>query len=570
MQKFIQSAQIRVFPLLSPDSDLPPEFGSRINPNMKITFFYSNSLLTKINCFMKKFLFLLLGMAVAVSASAGITKSQLQSKVSKQATSKAKVELNAKYTNVLSTAKPIAFRAPAKADVPEGYAQVTLEAHQVWNTDPDNPDYSGYQMLLDADATAYGVEFEEVGGSGTFAGDYANFEYKIPENADNDLNTENIVFDGSVTILIPAGTYDYVMVNPTPGDRLWIASQNGSAGGRGDDFEFKSGCAYHFTITLGSNGNDQTDVEIDDPNAPVVPEIAVTPASTSALVEWAADENATGWNLRYREKSTGMAWTFPLDSYESEMEGWWVYDADEDGNDWGLYYSDDSQTDLCLGSGSYISGVGVCSPDNWLGTPDLPLKGELKFTLWGRSDYYPENLMVYAMIGDELTPLFEEDLLSTVAPVEYTVNLDQFEGAEGCIVFRNYGTYDQWMLYIDNISIGTVNPWIEVNEITNTNYTIDGLTPETTYEVEVMGYNNESESNWCETVEFTTLGESAILLGDVNNDGVVSIADITTLIDYLVGATVESFNEDNANVNGDDTISIGDVAVLVDLILGGE
>ena len=252
------------------------------------------------------------------------------------------------------------------------------------------------------------------------------------------------------------------------------------------------------------------------------------------------------------------------------MEGWWVYDADEDGNDWGLYYSDDSQTDLCLGSGSYISGVGVCSPDNWLGTPDLPLKGELKFTLWGRSDYYPENLMVYAMIGDELTPLFEEDLLSTVAPVEYTVNLDQFEGAEGCIVFRNYGTYDQWMLYIDNISIGTVNPWIEVNEITNTNYTIDGLTPETTYEVEVMGYNNESESNWCETVEFTTLAESAILLGDVNNDGVVSIADITTLIDYLVGATVESFNEDNANVNGDDTISIGDVAVLVDLILGGE
>ena len=519
---------------------------------------------------MKKFLFLLLGMAVAVSASAGITKSQLQSKVSKQATSKAKVELNAKYTNVLSTAKPIAFRAPAKADVPEGYAQVTLEAHQVWNTDPDNPDYSGYQMLLDADATAYGVEFEAAGGSGTFAGDYANFEYKIPENADNDLNTENIVFDGSVTILIPAGTYDYVMVNPTPGDRLWIASQNGSAGGRGDDFEFKSGCAYHFTITLGSNGNDQTDVEIDDPNAPVVPEIAVTPASTSALVEWAADENATGWNLRYREKSTGMAWTFPLDSYESEMEGWWVYDADEDGNDWGLYYSDDSQTDLCLGSGSYISGVGVCSPDNWLGTPDLPLKGELKFTLWGRSDYYPENLMVYAMIGEEMTPLFEEDLLSTVAPVEYTVNLDQFEGAEGCIVFRNYGTYDQWLLFIDNISIGTVNPWIEVNEITNTNYTIDGLTPETTYEVEVMGYNNESESNWCETVEFTTLGESAILLGDVNNDGVVSIADITTLIDYLVGATVESFNEDNANVNGDDTISIGDVAVLVDLILGGE
>ena len=510
---------------------------------------------------MKKFLFLLLGMAVAVSASAGITKSQLQSKVSKQA----KVELNAKYANVTPTVKPIAFRAPAKADVPEGYAQVTLEAHDVW----EDFDDSGYQMLLDADATAYGVEFEAVGGSGTFTGNYANFEYKIPENADGDVDTQNIVWDGSVTILIPAGIYDYVLINPSPGDRLWIAAQNGNAGGRGDDFEFKSGCAYHFTVTLNASGNDQTDVVIDDPNAPVVPEIAVTPASTSALVEWAADENATGWNLRYREKSTGMVWNFTLDSYESDLEGWWVYDADQDSTTWSLYYSNDNQDDVCLGSGSYQDGT-ACSPDNWIGTPDLPLKGELKFTLWGRSDYYPENLMVYAMIGEEMTPLFDEDLVSTVEPVEYTVNLDQFEGAEGCIVFRNYGTYDQWMLYIDNISIGTINPWIEVNEITNTNYTIDGLTPETTYEVEVMGYNNESETDWCETVEFTTLGESAILLGDVNNDGVVSIADITTLIDYLVGATVESFNEDNANVNGDDTISIGDVAVLVDLILGGE
>ena len=86
------------------------------------------------------------------------------------------------------------------ADVPEGYAQVTLTAGDVWQ------DGTGYQMLLDADATAYGTIIPETGGLNT-SGDvpaetYAEFEYKIPENADGALATANIVINSSVTITI--------------------------------------------------------------------------------------------------------------------------------------------------------------------------------------------------------------------------------------------------------------------------------------------------------------------------------------------------------------------------------
>lgn len=56
-------------------------------------------------------------------------------------------------------------------------------------------------------------------------------------------------------------------------------------------------------------------------------------------------------------------------------------------------------------------------------------------------------------------------------------------------------------------------------------------------------------------------------VGDVNCDGFVTIADVTTLIDYLLGCDVNPFDNDAANVNNDNEISIADVTTLIDLLL---
>lgn len=57
--------------------------------------------------------------------------------------------------------------------------------------------------------------------------------------------------------------------------------------------------------------------------------------------------------------------------------------------------------------------------------------------------------------------------------------------------------------------------------------------------------------------------------GDVNGDGSVSIADVTSLIDYLLSGNASYISTVNADVNQDGSISIADVTALIDYLLSG-
>lgn len=57
-------------------------------------------------------------------------------------------------------------------------------------------------------------------------------------------------------------------------------------------------------------------------------------------------------------------------------------------------------------------------------------------------------------------------------------------------------------------------------------------------------------------------------LGDVNCDGVVSVADVTALVNHILNRTVQPFSQTAADVNRDGTVSVADVTVLVNKILG--
>lgn len=61
--------------------------------------------------------------------------------------------------------------------------------------------------------------------------------------------------------------------------------------------------------------------------------------------------------------------------------------------------------------------------------------------------------------------------------------------------------------------------------------------------------------------------QPTVLLGDVDDDGVVSIKDVTILIDYLLGSWMGVFNTVNADVNCDQGISVADVTILIDMLL---
>ena len=95
----------------------------------------------------------------------------------------------------------------------------------------------------------------------------------------------------------------------------------------------------------------------------------------------------------------------------------------------------------------------------------------------------------------------------------------------------------------------------ENNNYWGTTVTVDGITVS----------NQRSENKYSGTdLEL----EIAVLRGDVNCDGFVNIADVTALIDYLLGSDPHPFNQVAAHVNSDSEINIADVTALIDILLG--
>jgi hypothetical protein len=199
-------------------------------------------------------------------------------------------------------------------------------------------DGSGYQMLIDADATAYGTIIPETGGL-TSSGDasaetYAEFEYKLPTNADGSCTTTNILVEGSISIEIPAGTYDWCITNPTPGDRVWIASSNGNVGGRQDDYVFEPGTTYEFTIHV-SGTNDAVDVTITDNNTWTLVEGVTNPYTIENLsaqttykykvqgVDCDGNGSTTNWSAN-ATFTTGEFYTKDILGYGTGTGNWYL------------------------------------------------------------------------------------------------------------------------------------------------------------------------------------------------------------------------------------------------------
>lgn len=125
-------------------------------------------------------------------------------------------------------------------------ATITLDIQVDWG------DGSGYQLLLDADHNTYGNQIPSYGQPMSASGDadaavYAEFEYKIPENATGSVS-DNTWLTGvqKKSIEIEPGVYDFVLCAPLikPDKKILIVWDGGVA----DDFEFKAGSEYIFTI----------------------------------------------------------------------------------------------------------------------------------------------------------------------------------------------------------------------------------------------------------------------------------------------------------------------------------
>lgn len=57
--------------------------------------------------------------------------------------------------------------------------------------------------------------------------------------------------------------------------------------------------------------------------------------------------------------------------------------------------------------------------------------------------------------------------------------------------------------------------------------------------------------------------------GDVNNNGIVNVADIMAIASHLYGSTPEGFVADVADVNNSGSITVADILVIANIIYYG-
>ena len=309
-------------------------------------------------------------------------------------------------------------------------------------------DGSGYQMLLDADATAYGNEIPAQGpltqSGNAPAGLYDIFEYKIPENADGILTTSNIVVSGMDYVLVPAGTYDWCITNPTPGDRIWIASDSGSIGGRANDYTFEAGNTYTFTVSLDGQ-YDRTDITvtpgIEEPTPTATP--AITPTPTPAPTP---DPGATGWG-------------FETDPF---AEGWTIRDDDGDGYNWEWMDASGSNYNVyegthCMASASYqnsaFGGGTALNPDNWLISPAFTAGSTVTFWYAGQDPNYAAEPFGVYVIANGTTSAELGHFTASNTYQQGSVDISAYAGQPVQVAFRHYGVTDMFRLNLDLVEV---------------------------------------------------------------------------------------------------------------------
>lgn len=174
--------------------------------------------------------------------------------------------------------------------------------------------------------------------------------------------------------------------------------------------------------------------------------------------------------------------------FDSGLQGWTILDADGDGHNWtavsdfGNVYSyyisldpsewvHNEQGDSLV-SGSYINGVGPLAPDNYLISPKVTLGGSISFYAYN-VDYYYEQIGVFVSVSgtepSDFTKVASWYMDRDREWVEYTVDLSAYEG-EGYVAIRNYGSYDEYLVVIDDVTITTPDKSHEHNFV----FTADG------------------------------------------------------------------------------------------------
>lgn len=269
-----------------------------------------------------------------------------------------------------------------------------------------------------------------------------------------------------------------------------------------------------YTVKVRTNcGNNNfsawTNVSFTTEVACPAPEVTIADiTSTSANITWTGSAN--NYNLRYRnltffddfESGELTNWTIYTEGEVGEgLEGWRIIDPTG-----GLSWTGHNGSTYVASAWSWSSSA--YNANNWLITPQVQLGGILKFYVYTNQSYPDDYEVLLSTSGnaiDNFTVTLQAmaSVPTTGDWVEVSIDLNAYAGQTGYIALHHQ-YYDGNYILVDDFGIFN-RTWTTANGVTSP-YAISGLTPETTYEVEVQAVcgGQDGSSEWSSTT-FTTL-----------------------------------------------------------------
>lgn len=253
---------------------------------------------------------------------------------------------------------------------------------------------------------------------------------------------------------------------------------------------------------------------------------------SSATIGWTNVGDATKWNLR-RRSVTATIEDFN-DPSSLNTKGW--VSVKFKNSDWKLQISSNGgiNNSQCVRSPSYENGFDY-DPYGGLRTPQLTFGGSISFYAWGEGEKFQ---IFYSTDGSSYTSITDEISANNV-PTQYTFDLGNYVGITGYIAIihcNSAGHSTDSYLYIDNVNYTeSVGAWSKTINVTSP-YTLSGLTPNSSYEVQVQAVINDG-GNWSSPVLFTT---DALQVPE--NLNISDITPTTAIISWTGNVQSTSYN----------------------------
>ena len=271
--------------------------------------------------------------------------------------------------------------------------------------------------------------------------------------------------------------------------------------------------------------------------------------ANSATISWTG--TADSYNLRYATVS-GF-----FDDFENGMDQWTIYTEGEAPVTEGWYaYDATGITDVTNHSGSAVASAWswyanvAYDADNWLVTPQVDFGGTLKFWVRTNSGYPDKYEVLLSTTGNAIADFTTTLQAMATAPAvaawtEVVIDLSAYAGQQGYIAIHHVSNDCNYLL-IDDFSVTTTTKWTTVNSVSNP-YTLEGLTPDTKYQVQVQSVYTDGESTWTET-KFTTLEDVATPSGLAASDVTYNTAVLSWTENGDATAWEICLNDDETNL----------------------